>query len=101
VNCENYNDTASIVLASQAVKQLERYFVSFTLIIIYVGSVVMLLLERISQRAKGSSKCIQMFCPSAYTHRIQENCADSTHAKLNIYPRHRLNRLSVNDYKTS
>lgn len=30
----------------------------------HIGSIVMLLLERISQRAKGSSKCIQMFCPS-------------------------------------
>lgn len=30
----------------------------------HVGSIVMLLLERMSQRAKGSSKCIQMFCPS-------------------------------------
>ncbi len=29
-----------------------------------MGLVVVLLLERISQRAKDSSKCIQMFCPS-------------------------------------
>lgn len=54
------------------------------------------------QRAAATSayRCFVQ-APSAYTHHIQENCADSTHAKLNIYPRHRLDRLSVNDYKTA
>lgn len=52
------------------------------------------------QRAAASAYRCFVQAPSAYTHHIQENCADSTHAKLNIYPRHRLDRLSVNDYKT-
>lgn len=65
-----------------------------------MGSVITVKAYPRGQRAAASAYRCFVQAPSAYTHHIQENCADSTHAKLNIYPRHRLDRLSVNDYKT-